>query len=235
MYFGRPPTSAWNATIARLDRCLLHAVAIEDEELLGPLGGRPLGQALAVAHRWRAAAGAIFGVFGPDPQLLDERAVDQAFSEDRRDPGEVDRLEPPLLRLEQHLDVRPLQRLVDLDRQPAVGVAAQLAEDDRRRFFERVQRTELEVEQHRHRDGDDDGEADGEPGAAVVQQVAQRVRPGASRGCWLLRPFHGSSALYAQRRDSVYPAAARRPSSRSSLAGSHSVMRVFRARGSATR
>ena len=60
---------------------------------------------------------------------------------------------------QQDADVRTLQVVLDRARQRLRGVAAQLTQHDRRGRLDVVQRPELEVEQHRHRDGDHHGEA----------------------------------------------------------------------------
>ena len=92
-------------------------------------------------------------------------------------PREVGRVEPRLLaRSQQQIDVRPLERLFDFARQRIGRVAAQLPQHDRRRGLEVVERPELEIEQHRDRNGDDDRQARRKPHAAVVQQMAERAR-----------------------------------------------------------
>ena len=92
-------------------------------------------------------------------------------------PREVRRVEAALLPgPQQQIDVRALERLFDLARQRIRRVAAQLTQDDRRGRFEVVERSELEVEQHRDRNGDDHGQTGGKTHAAVVQQMAERAR-----------------------------------------------------------
>ena len=72
---------------------------------------------------------------------------------------------------QQHADVRPLQVVLDRARQRFRGLAAQLPQHHRRRRLDVVQRLELEIEEHRHRDGDDHGEARREADAAIVNEL----------------------------------------------------------------
>jgi len=67
-------------------------------------------------------------------------------------------------------NARIVRSVLDGSRQRIGGLAAQLPQHDRRRRFDVVQRLELEIKQHGHRDGDNHREAGSESDSAIVNE-----------------------------------------------------------------
>ena len=169
-----------NATMARLrganSRISASRAAPSGGLLTNSCVVRIVGEHVAAVH---------VAQFRPDVVAGDEAVALDRVLERLLDERHVERLGLALRDPEQHVDVRRLQRVVDVLGEAVGGFLTELAEHDGRRLAEVGEGSKLEVEEARDGDGDGDREARRQTEAAVAHQLSDRRRshaPATARG-----------------------------------------------------